>query len=606
MRGKFRAPAAKLAGLGLAVAAATAGLMTPAQAAEGNILGAEKSNAIEGSYLVVLKDSAAARGVDSPTESLARKYGGQVKHTYRTALKGFAVNLSEAQARKLAADPAVQYVSQDVTGQIDAVASWGIDRVDQPSLPLNSTYTAPNSGSGVHAYIIDTGILPTHTDFGGRATWDYNAIDTNNTDCHGHGTHVAGTIGGATYGLARSARLHGVKAFNCNGGGNLTATVAAIDWVTANAQKPAVANMSFHFEDPSVATATQNMINSGVTAAVAAGNDYGANACNVTPAKVAAALTIGSTASNDAKSDFSNIGSCVDLFAPGSSIISAGTSSNTASRTMSGTSMATPHVAGAVALYLSANPSATTAQVHSAIVDNAVTGKLTSIGTGSPNRLLQVQWIGGGTPGGVTVANPGSKTGTVGTALTVTNSASGGTAPYSWSATGLPAGLSINATNGTISGTPTTAGTSNVTVTATDSSSPAKSGSASFSITINPTGGTCAAQTNGTDVSIPDSPGAAVTSTITLSGCTGNASATSKVEVHIKHTWRGDLVIDLVAPDGTAYRLKNSSSSDSADNVDTTYTVNLSSEVRNGAWKLKVQDVARYDVGNIDTWTLTV
>ncbi|WP_436496303.1 M14 family zinc carboxypeptidase [Actinokineospora sp. HUAS TT18] len=207
--------------------------------------------------------------------------------------------------------------------------------------------------------------------------------------------------------------------------------------------------------------------------------------------------------------------------------------------------------------------------------------------------------------GSVSVANPGNKTGTVGTALTVTNSASGGTAPYSWSATGLPAGLSINATNGTISGTPTAAGTSNVTVTATDSSSPAKSGSASFSITVNPTGGTCAAQTNGTDVAIPDA-GAAVTSTITMSGCTGNASATSKVEVHVKHTWRGDLVIDLVAPDGTAYRLKNSSSSDSADNVDATYTVNLSSEVRNGAWKLKVQDVARYDTGNIDTWTLTL
>jgi len=214
--------------------------------------------------------------------------------------------------------------------------------------------------------------------------------------------------------------------------------------------------------------------------------------------------------------------------------------------------------------------------------------------------------IGGScTPAGsVTVANPGNKTGTVGTALTINNSASGGTSPYTWSASGLPAGLSINSGTGTISGTPSAAGTSNVTVTATDSSSPAKTGSASFTITVGTTG-TCSAQTNGTDVSIPDA-GAAVTSTITMSGCSGNASATSSVEVHIKHTWRGDLVVDLVAPDGTAYRLKNSSANDSADNVDATYTVNLSSEVRNGAWKLKVQDVARYDVGNIDTWTLTL
>ncbi|CRK56036.1 Carboxypeptidase T [Alloactinosynnema sp. L-07] len=204
---------------------------------------------------------------------------------------------------------------------------------------------------------------------------------------------------------------------------------------------------------------------------------------------------------------------------------------------------------------------------------------------------------------GVSVANPGNQTGTVGTAASVQLTASGGTAPYTWSATGLPAGVSINSTSGLISGTPTTAGTYNVTATATATAG--GSGTTNFSWTVNPTG-VCAPQTNGTDVAIPDSPGAAVTSTITMSGCSGNASATSKVEVHIKHTWRGDVVIDLVAPDGTAYRLKNSASNDSADNVDATYTVNLSSEARNGAWKLKVQDVARYDTGNIDTWTLTL
>ncbi len=217
--------------------------------------------------------------------------------------------------------------------------------------------------------------------------------------------------------------------------------------------------------------------------------------------------------------------------------------------------------------------------------------------------------IGGtcsGTPGGaVTVTNPGNQTGTVGTAanLAITASTTSPGATLSYAATGLPAGLTIASSTGRITGTPTTAGTSNVTVTVTDSAG--KTGTATFSWLINPVGGTCGAQTNGTDVSIPDA-GAAVSSTITISGCTGNASATSKAEVHIRHTWRGDLVVDLVAPDGTSYRLKNSSSSDSADNVDQIYTVNLSTEIRNGAWKLSVQDVVRQDVGNIDTWTLTL
>jgi len=209
----------------------------------------------------------------------------------------------------------------------------------------------------------------------------------------------------------------------------------------------------------------------------------------------------------------------------------------------------------------------------------------------------------GGTPGGVTVANPGNQTSTVGTAVNRTNSATGGTAPYTWSATGLPAGLSISASTGTITGTPTTAGTSNVTVTATDSSSPAKTGSASFTWTVNPSGSTCAPVTNGTDYAISDN--ATVESPVTVSGCTGNASTTSKVAVTIQHTYIGDLKVDLVAPDGSVYVLHNRSGG-SADNINQTYTVNLSSEVRNGTWKLRVNDNAYFDTGKIDTWTLTL
>lgn len=206
----------------------------------------------------------------------------------------------------------------------------------------------------------------------------------------------------------------------------------------------------------------------------------------------------------------------------------------------------------------------------------------------------------GGAPGGVSVTGPGNQSTTVGTAVTVNNAASGGTAPYTWSATGLPPGVSINPSTGQITGTPTTVGTYNVTVTATDSAG--QSGSASFTWTVSAVGG-CGAVTNGADVTIPDL--STVYSNITISGCSGNASATSKVEVHIVHTYKGDLVVALIAPDGSAYTLHNRAGG-SADNIDTTYTVNLSSEVRNGLWRLRVQDAAAADVGYINSWTLTL
>ncbi|MFC3505198.1 S8 family peptidase [Micromonospora krabiensis] len=381
-----------------AVAAAT----TPATAAPtGEVRGAGAPNAISGSYLVVLRGdtvgaagtSAARTAVPQRASALAKRYGGSVADVYSAALTGFSARMTPAQASRLAADPAVAYVEQDQVITVSATQTnppWGLDRIDQRALPLSASFTYPNTASNVRAYIIDTGIRTTHTQFGGRATWGTNTVDSNNTDCNGHGTHVAGTVGGSTYGVAKAVRLVAVKVLNCSGSGSTTSVVNGVNWVTANAVKPAVANMSLGGgASTAIDNAVANSISSGVTYAVAAGNSS-ANACNYSPARTASAITVGSTTSTDARSSFSNYGSCVDLFAPGSSILSAYRTSDTATSTLSGTSMASPHVAGAAALVLSANPSLTPAQVASSLTSNATTGRVTNPGSGSPNRLLFV------------------------------------------------------------------------------------------------------------------------------------------------------------------------------------------------------------------------
>ena len=397
-RRALRALAVTAAAAALAAAASTPALAAPT----GDVRYASAPDAISGSYLVVLKsdtvgaaNSLAARtAVPDRAAGLAKRYGGSVGTVWTSALTGYSAKLSPAQARRLAADPAVAYVEQDRVVSAQATQtnppSWGLDRIDQRNLPLNSSYTYPNTASNVRAYIIDTGIRTTHTDFGGRATWGTNTVDTNNTDCNGHGTHVAGTVGGTRYGVAKGVRLIAVKVLNCSGSGSTTGVVSGINWVTSNAAKPAVANMSLGGGvSSSIDNAVTNSVNSGVTYAVAAGNSS-ANACNYSPARAAAAITVGSTTSSDARSSFSNYGSCVDIFAPGSSIVSAYRTSDTASSTLSGTSMASPHVAGAAALVLGANPSYSPAQVASYLTTNATTGKVTNPGSGSPNRLLFV------------------------------------------------------------------------------------------------------------------------------------------------------------------------------------------------------------------------
>jgi subtilisin family serine protease len=349
-------------------------------------------------YIVVLEESAGGplgrfNFAGQAAEALAAAYGGQVQHVYGAALNGFSVRMPEAAARRLSEDPRVLYVEEDGVVSLNATqsnATWGLDRIDQRDRPLSGTYNYNWTGSGVRAYVIDTGIRTSHTQFGGRASNVYDVSGGNGQDCNGHGTHVAGTIGGSTYGVAKSSMLRGVKVFS--GCTSTTATsniIAGVNWVASNRILPAVANMSVGGgASSSMDTAVNNLINSGVTVAVAAGNDYGADACNYSPARVPAAITVGSTTSSDARSSFSNIGTCLDLFAPGSSITSAWYSSDTATNTISGTSMATPHVAGVAALYLQANTSASNATVRNAIVNNSTTGRLSSIGSGSPNRLL--------------------------------------------------------------------------------------------------------------------------------------------------------------------------------------------------------------------------
>jgi subtilisin family serine protease len=348
------------------------------------------------SYIVVLKPNTNSGDVSADH---ARRYGADVSHVYRFALRGYSARMSDSAAEHVRNDSRVEYVEADgimrvVTTQTGA--TWGLDRIDQRSLPLSTTYSYTNTGSGVKAYIIDTGIRITHQDFGGRASYGYDAVDGSlpADDCNGHGTHVSGTVGGATYGVAKSVQLVAVRVLGCNGSGSTSGVIAGVDWVTGNHQagQPAVANMSLGGGvNSALDTAVRNSITDGVAYSLSAGNGnifgFAINACNQSPGRVAEAMTISATDRTDRKASWANYGSCVDWFAPGVSITSDWASSNTATNTISGTSMAAPHTTGVAALYLQSNPSASPGSVRTALFNLTTKGIVTASST-TNNHLL--------------------------------------------------------------------------------------------------------------------------------------------------------------------------------------------------------------------------
>jgi subtilisin family serine protease len=372
-------------------------LMSQPAMAQGNrpeapVIGAEAENAIQGRYIVVFKPGSSGSEVNQAAERV-HAFGGEVHYVYDAAIQGFAATLPEQALKGLVHNPNIEYIEVDQVVSLDATqspATWGLDRIDQRNLPLSNSYTYNFTGAGVTAYIIDTGIRVSHNEFGGRAIsgYDYVDNDTNADDCNGHGTHVAGTVGGSNYGVAKEVSLVAVRVLNCSGSGTTSGVVAGINWVTSqHTNGKAVANMSLGGGiSTTLDTAVKNSIADGVVYAVAAGNSN-RDACKFSPARVPEAITVGATTSSDARASYSNYGSCLDLFAPGSSITSAWYTSNTATNTISGTSMASPHVAGVAALYLEGH-SGTPQQVRDAIVTAATSNVVINPGRNSPNKLL--------------------------------------------------------------------------------------------------------------------------------------------------------------------------------------------------------------------------
>ena len=348
------------------------------------------ADVIPDQYIVVFTDGVA----DVPAVAKRLAQGGDLLYTYESALQGFAVRLPEAAVAALRAHPLVASVEPDQEVRVGYSTQtmntsgdpWGLDRVNQRYLALDRKYTYTYTGTGVRAYVIDTGLQANHTQFGGRAQNVYDAFGGNGADCNGHGTHVGGTIGGSTYGVAKKVQLRGLKVLGCDGGGSTSGIIAAVDWLRQNAQRPAVANMSLGGGYSSALnTAVNNLANSGVFVAVAAGNE-GQNACNVSPASASFAFTTAASTKTDARASYSNYGSCVDAYAPGSAIKSAWI--NGGVNTINGTSMASPHVAGVAALVKHRYGDVSSSSIHQYLIDNSTSGVVTGNPSGTPNRLL--------------------------------------------------------------------------------------------------------------------------------------------------------------------------------------------------------------------------
>jgi len=378
------------------LAIALSHLTYAAPATTNSVLGSsEAKGIIKNQYIVILNKDVGSS--NEFAQGIAKKHGGRVLQTYDAVLKGFEIYLPDvagtAFVEAMKKNPKVVSVENDTIMKIDATTQsnpdWGLDRIDQKNLPLDSAYSYLQTGSGSTAYIVDTGILSTHQQFSGRVLSGYTAISDGNgtNDCHGHGTHVAGTVGGSTYGVAKNVSLVPIRILGCDGSGASSNVIAGLDWILKNGKKPAVVNMSLGGEaNASLDSAVENLFNNGYVMVVAAGNSN-TDACSTSPARVSKAITVAATDSTDTRASYSNYGSCVDIFAPGSQINSSWIGSNTATKVLNGTSMATPHVVGVVAEMLQSTPT-TTPQTISTNLLNQASSNVVKNPSGSPNRLL--------------------------------------------------------------------------------------------------------------------------------------------------------------------------------------------------------------------------
>ncbi|QSB04974.1 S8 family peptidase [Natronoglycomyces albus] len=598
-----------------AIAVGTIALATSPAQAEGNILGTDHPNAIEGSYLVTLESDVSIQSVDT----FADTYGAEVTSEW-TSFNGFAAEMTEAEAKKLAADPAVKFVEQDAEVHLASAGvqpnppAWGIDRVDQRNLPLDGQYAYPNQGTGVTQYILDTGVYLSHSEFTGRMVQGFDAINPggNANDCHGHGTHVAGSAAGTLTGVAKNSYISPVRVLNCQGSGSFAGIIDGINWVSNNASGPSVANMSLGGGyNATLNQAVASGVAAGVTYVVASGNSN-ANACNYSPASEATAITVNSSTRTDARSGFSNWGTCSDIFAPGSDIYGPWIGGNNAFRTISGTSMASPHVSGAAALYLASNPSATPAQVKQALTSNATQGVISNPGSGSPNRLLYVGFIDGG-PGepedefSVSVSpdsaeiEPGDSV----TATLSTETTSGDAQEVTLSHSGAGSDVTVDFADSTL----TTGESTQVTFSASSNASDAThsitltaSGnndeSTTFTLTVGdepvePPPGDCVEENNNSQTIHA---GWLVSSNI-LMVC-DDAGSTATINVDVTHSATQNLEYYVFDPAGQVHLIKPRGQTDSG-----TYTINAGS----AGWGYYTLIIFNYgNSGTLNGWSVEV
>ncbi|KAA3652173.1 MAG: S8 family peptidase [Proteobacteria bacterium] len=613
------------------------------------IQGMNLSTKIPNQYIVVLKDStvnesavqqvtanftlaeARAAVVQDIGVALATQARGALTQTYSSAINGFVVqSQSLKHVESLLRDPRVDYIEADQVVTIGATqnnATWGLDRIDQADLPLNSTYSYDYDGTGVNAYVIDTGVRISHNQFGNRGRSGYTAINDGNgtNDCQGHGTHVAGTIGSTTYGVAKDATIYAVRVLGCDGSGTNSGVIGGVDWVAGNHIKPAVANMSL---GGGASSALDNAVNSavsqGITMVVAAGNDN-SNACSYSPARAASAITVGSTTSSDSRSSFSNYGSCLDIYAPGSSITSTWSTSNSATNTISGTSMASPHVAGVAALYLDEFPNASPSQVEAAIENAAIPNKVSDARSGSPNLLLN-NFSDSGGPG------PGPIDGTLsnGTAKTGLSGASGSQTFFTLQVPAGASNLSFVMSGGSgdadmyvrFGSKPTTSSydcrpyrsgnneTCNISNVQAGTYHVMLRGYSSYSnvslvgsYTAGGGGGGSNFFENTSNVTISSGAASVVNSYINVNRSGGIGSITVKAD--IKHTYRGDLSVKIFTPTGASGTVHaRNNPSDSGDNLLLNVNLNGGTLESSGQWRLEVTDHSYRDGGYIDSWSI--